>query len=269
MNQNLPHLKWELRDGIVLLQLDRASKRNSISDELIQSLATFFEAPPEEAKVVVLHGAGDNFCAGLDLLEYKEKGPFEAMKHSQSWHRCFDRIQFGGLPVVAALKGAVIGGGLEIAMATHVRVSEPSTFYELPEGMRGIFVGGGASVRVARAMGSGRMTEMMLTGRRYGAEDGVRLGLAHYLVGDGEALGKALELATAIARNAPISNYAMLTAIARIEDMSMSEGLYTESLMAALAQTSDEAKARITAFFESRRRTQQATEGGVKTWESA
>ena len=253
MNRHLPHLKWELRDGIALVQLDRATKRNSISDELIESLATFFEAPPKEAKVIVLHGAGDHFCAGLDLLEYKEKGPFEAMRHSQTWHRCFERIQFGGLPVVAVLKGAVIGGGLEIAMATHVRVSETSTFYELPEGKRGIFVGGGASVRVARAIGAGRMTEMMLTGRRYGAEDGLRLGLAHYVVGDGEGLPKALELAATIAENAPISNYAMVTTIARVEDMPMSEGLYTESLIAALAQTSDEAKSRISAFFEGRR----------------
>lgn len=254
MNRNLHHLSCELREEIALLQLDRAAKRNAISDELIESLDQFFRSPPKDAKVVVLHGAGDNFCAGLDLLEYKEKNPFEAMLHSQSWHRAFERIQFGGLPVVAVLKGAVIGGGLEIAMATHVRVSEPSAFYELPEGKRGIFVGGGASVRVARAIGAGRMVEMMLTGRRYNAEDGLRFGLAHYLVGEGEGLPKAIELATAIAQNAPLSNYAMLTAIARIEDMSMTEGLYTESLLAALAQTSEEAKARISAFFESRKR---------------
>jgi (methylthio)acryloyl-CoA hydratase len=254
MMKNLPHLKWELRDGIATLELDRVPKRNAINDELIHSLSVFFEAPPKEATVAVLTGAGDNFCAGLDLLEYKEKDPMEAMLHSQTWHRCFDRIQFGGLPVVAVLKGAVIGGGLEIAMATHVRVSEPSTFYELPEGQRGIFVGGGATVRVARAMGAGRMTEMMLTGRRYLAEDGLRLGLSHYLVAQGEGLGKALELAAAIAKNAPISNYAMMTAVARIDDMSMTDGLYTESLMAAFAQTSDEAKARIEAFFAGRRR---------------
>lgn len=255
MNRNLPHLSCELRDGVALLQLNRAAKRNAINDELVDSLDQFFRAPPKEAKVVVLHGAGDNFCAGLDLLEYKEeKNSLEAVLHSQSWHRAFEQIQFGGLPVVAVLKGAVIGGGLEIAMATHVRVSEPSAFYELPEGKRGIFVGGGASVRVARAIGAGRMVEMMLTGRRYNAEDGLRLGLAHYLVGEGEGLTKAIELATAIAQNAPLSNYAMLTAIARIEDMSMTEGLYTESLLAALAQTSEEAKARINAFFESRRR---------------
>jgi (methylthio)acryloyl-CoA hydratase len=253
VNTNLPHLKWNVRDdGIALVQLDRFNKRNAICDEMIQSLAIWFCAPPSEAKVAVLHGAGHDFCAGLDLMEYKEKGPFEAMKHSQSWHRCFESIQFGGLPVVAALQGAVIGGGLEIAMATHVRVSEPTTFYELAEGRRGIFVGGGASVRVARAIGAGRMTEMMLTGRRYDAADGVRLGLAHYLVGEEEALPTAIELAKKIALNAPISNYAMLTAIARIEDMSTAGGLYTESLVTALVQTSDEPKARITAFFKAR-----------------
>jgi len=176
------------------------------------------------------------------------------MRHSQGWHRAFELIQSGGLPVVAAMKGAVIGGGLELAMATHVRVSEPSTFYQLPEGQRGIFVGGGASVRVARAIGAGRMTEMMLTGRRYDAEDGLRLGLAHYLVGAGNALTKAIELARAIASNAPLSNYAMLTAIARIDDMSASDGLYTESLVAALAQTSDDAKNGIAAFLERKKK---------------
>ncbi len=257
MKEQLPHLAWEVRDHIAVVRLERAAKRNAINDQLIASLHSFFSAPPKGTKVVVLHGAGDNFCAGLDLMEHKERSPIEVVHHSQGWHRCFDQIQFGGIPVVCALKGAVIGGGLEIAMATHVRVSEPSTFYELPEGRRGIFVGGGASVRVGRAIGVGRMVEMMLTGRRYGADEGLKLGLAHYLVGEGDALGKATELATVIAENAPISNFAMLTAIAHINDMSMTEGLYTESIVAALAQTSEEAKERITAFFEGRKRSKQ------------
>lgn len=237
-------------NGIALLELTRPAKHNALSDGFIAALAEFFGAPPKDARVVVMYTRGENFCAGLDLSEHKERNPFEVMQHSQSWHRAFERIQFGGLPVVAALNGAVIGGGLELAISTHVRVAEPSTFYQLPEGQRGIFVGGGASVRVARAIGAGRMTEMMLTGRRYDAEDGLRLGLSHYLVGAGESLGKAVELATSIARNAPLSNYAMLHAIARIDDMSMSDGLYTESLVAALVQSSDEARNGIAAFLE-------------------
>jgi enoyl-CoA hydratase/carnithine racemase len=237
-------------DGIALLELTRPAKHNAINDGFIAALDAFFSAPPADAKVIVIHTRGEHFCAGLDLSEHKERTPFEVMRHSQSWHRAFERIAQGGLPVVAAMTGAVIGGGLELAMATHVRVAEPSTFYQLPEGKRGIFVGGGASVRVARAIGAGRMTEMMLTGRRYDASEGLALGLAHYVVEAGQALPRAIELARTIASNAPLSNYAMLTAIGRIDDMSSSDGLYTESLVAALVQTSDEAKKGINAFLE-------------------
>ena len=92
-------------------------------------------------------------------------------------------------------RGAVVGGGLELATSTHVRVAGRSTFYQLPEGQRGIFVGGGASVRVSKIIGPDRMTEMMLTGRRYDAEDGYRLGLSHYLVDDAEVLPEAMPAA--------------------------------------------------------------------------
>ena len=88
-----------------------------------------------------------------------------------------DKIQFSGLPVVSAMFGAVIGGGLELATATHVRIAEPSVIFQLPEGRRGIYVGGGASVRVGRILGADRMIEMMLTGRKYNADEGLRLGL--------------------------------------------------------------------------------------------
>ncbi len=251
---DLPHVAWEVRGEIVLLRLSRPEKHNAINDALFESLGAFFESPPAPAKVVILHADGEHFSAGLDLSEHRRRTPFEVMQHSQRWHRTFERVQFSGLPVVAVLKGGVIGGGLELAMATHVRVSEPSTFYALPEGQRGIFVGGGGAVRVARAMGAGRMVEMMLTGRRYGAEDGLRLGLAHYLVGTGEGLSTALELGERIAGNAPVSNFAMTTALARIDDMATTEGLFAESLMTALTQTSDEARERMDAFLARKNR---------------
>ena len=81
------------------------------------------------------------------------------------WHRVFDRIEHGTLPVISVLKGAVVGGGLELASTTHIRVAETSTFYALPEGQHGLFVGGGGSVRIPRLIGAHRMTDMMLTGR--------------------------------------------------------------------------------------------------------
>ncbi len=91
------------------------------------------------------------------------------------------------MPVIAALHGAVVGGGLELASACHIRVADDSTFYALPEGSRGIFVGGGGAVRIPRLIGTARMTDMMLTGRVYNAEEGERTGLAQYLVPQGQA----------------------------------------------------------------------------------
>jgi len=244
-------LVHEQRGEIALLRLNRPDKRNAINDPLIAAIRDFFRDPPKEAKVAVIHGAGEHFCAGLDLSELTTRTPPETMRHSQMWHEAFHNVQFG-LPVVTAMHGAVIGGGLELATACHVRVAEPSCFYALPEGQRGIFVGGGASVRVSRIIGAGRMAEMMLTGRAYDAEAGQALGLSHYLVGKGEALDKALELAGRIAKNAPLTNYAVLNALPRIADMSMTDGLFTESLVTALVTGADDAQERLRAFLDKR-----------------
>ena len=150
------------------------------------------------------------------------------------------------------LKGAVIGGGLELASATHLRVAEPSTFYALPEGQHGLFVGGGGSVRVPRLIGAHRMADMMLTGRVVDAEEGQALGLSHYLVGPGEGLAKALELATKIATNSPVTNFAVLQALPRIAEANPAEGYLLESLMAALAGSSEQAQERMQAFLQGR-----------------
>lgn len=238
-------------DGVIYtITLNRPEKRNAVSDRLLEALEQAFIATPESTRAIILAGAGEHFCAGLDLAEHQHREPFGVMQHSRGWHRIFDRIENGGIPVIAALHGAVIGGGLELATATHVRVAEPQTIYQLPEGRHGIFVGGGASVRVAKLIGPGRMCEMMLTGRIIDAEEGQRLGLSHYLVGKGEALAKARQLAERIAENAPMANWAMVSAISRIHNMASDDGLFVESLTAALTQTSPEVVARIGEFLQ-------------------
>jgi enoyl-CoA hydratase/carnithine racemase len=246
-------IDFELRDRIAVLTLNRPEKRNAINDILIQDLHRFFSAPPSDALAVILKGNGDHFCAGLDLAEHRERDVAESFEHSRYWHRTFDLIQYGGLPVIAVMHGAVMGGGLELATTAHVRVAEPSTIYQLPEGRRGIYVGGGASIRVARVIGPGRMTEMMLTGRRRNAEEGQELGLSHYLVGDGEAFEKAIELADTITGNAPLANKMMLNTIQRIDRMGESEGYFVESLASALTQTSEDAREGMRAFLEKRK----------------
>lgn len=239
------------QDGIVYsIKLTRPDKRNAISDRLLTALDTALQNTPEGTRVIILSAQGDHFCAGLDLTEHQHREPFGVMQHSQTWHRIFHRVQHGGIPVIAVLHGAVIGGGLELAAAAHIRVAEPTAIYQLPEGRHGIFVGGGASVRVARIIGAGRMCEMMLTGRILDADEGQRLGLSHYLVGEGEGMGRAHALAKRVAENAPMANWAMASAIARIDNMSSDDGLFVESLTAALTQTSPEVTARIGEFLQ-------------------
>jgi len=245
-------LRIELRGAVVHVRLDRPAKRNAVSDALVAQLHTCFVNLPEAARAVVLSGEGDHFCAGLDLAEVSERSVAEGIVHSRSWHAAFERVQFGKVPVVAVLHGAVVGGGLELAASCHVRVAESSAFYGLPEGQRGLFVGGGGSARIPRLIGTARMTDMMLTGRVYDAREGHAIGISHYLVEPGEGLTKALALAERIAANAPLSNFAVMHALPRIADMAQDEGLFVESLMAAIASGDEAAKMRVRAFLEGR-----------------
>lgn len=243
-------LTVEQQDRIAIVTLNRPEKRNALSEKLWQALKTTFESFDSSVRAVVLAGSGPHFCAGLDLSEHRHREAFASIAMSRFAHATLDAIQFGGRPVVAALQGAVIGGGLEVATATHIRVADSTAFFQLPEGRRGFYVGGGASVRVAKIIGSGRMVEMMLTGRTLDAAAGERIGLAHYLVEPGKALEKAIELANTVARNAVIPNYLIVQALPRIEDMSASDGLWTESIAQAVSMTSEDARAGIDAFFD-------------------
>lgn len=240
----------EMRGPVALVRLSRPAKRNALNDALIAALRDVFQNLPEQAGAAVICGDGDHFCAGLDLSELKERDAGEGVHHSRSWHVALDAVQFGCVPVIAALHGAVVGGGLELASACHIRVADDSTFYALPEGTRGIFVGGGGSVRIPKLIGVARMTDMMLTGRVYNAQDGERLGFAQYLTPTGQSLDKALELATRIAGNAPLTNFALMHALPRIAEQPADHGYLTEALMASIAQAAPEAKSRVRAFLD-------------------
>jgi (methylthio)acryloyl-CoA hydratase len=245
-------LRIEAAGPVAHVRLNRPAKRNAVNDALIAQLHSCFINLPDAVSAVVLTGAGDHFCAGLDLSELTQRSVAEGVAHSRSWHATMDAIQFGRAPVVAVLHGAVVGGGLEIASSCHIRVAEASAYYGLPEGQRGIFVGGGGSARVPRLAGVATMTDMMLTGRVLDAQEGQQRGLTQYVVADGAGFAKACALASQIAGNAPLSNFAVMQALPRIADLSQGDGLFVESLMAAIAQGDDAAKERVRAFLDKR-----------------
>ena len=253
MSLTLPETLDVARSGdVAIVTVCRAAKRNALDSATVQAIGGFFDAPPAWARAAVLAADGDHFSAGLDLNDLDEMDAVAGLHHSRMWHRALGGVESGTLPVVAVLKGAVVGGGLELATAAHIRVAEDSTFFALPEGQRGLFVGGGASVRVPRLIGVHRMSDMMLTGRVLSADEGATAGLAQYRVADGEGLAKALELAERMAANSPVTNYAVIQALPRIAEASHSGGLFMESLMSAVSQSSEEAKTRMTDFLNKR-----------------
>ena len=252
MLRSLDLLSIEIDGPLAQVRLNRPAKRNAINDALLAQIHSCFVNLPEQVRAAVLSGAGDHFCAGLDLSELTERSVAEGIAHSRSWHAAMEQIQFGRVPVVAVLHGAVVGGGLELASAAHIRVAEASAFYALPEGSRGIFVGGGGSARLPRLIGVACMTDLMLTGRILDAAEGQQRGLSQYLVADGEGSARARELAQRIAANAPLTNFAVTQALPRIADLPQSDGLFVEALMAAIAQGDDAAKERLRAFLDKR-----------------
>jgi len=248
----MDYVSLEYRDNVALVGLNRPQKRNAISDAFIEELDRVITEVESTAKAAVIFGHGPHFCAGLDLAEHVKKTPFEGVHGSRRWHQVFGRIQRGKLPWIAALHGAVVGGGLELASSVHVRVADTTAFFALPEGQRGIFVGGGASVRSARLMGVTRMTDLMMTGRSVDAETAERWAIVNYVVPEGQALEHATKLAAQAATNAELSNYAIIHALPRINDMGSDDGLWVESLISSFTTTSPEAEARLNDFLAKR-----------------
>ena len=243
---------YKLSDGVAWLGLNRPHKRNAIDGTLLTEFEAALRRAHEEARALVIFGHGSCFSAGLDLAEHRAREPAEVFHHSRAWHAAFSLLRQGRIPAIAVLHGATIGGGLELAAACHIRVADASAFFALPEGTRGIYVGGGASVYVARLLGASRVADMMLTGRVLDAAAAERAGLVQYLVPEGEAKPKAGELAAKVSVMAPLTVLGVLHALPRIQDMSEPDGLFVESLMAAFSQTGPEAATRLAEFVAKR-----------------
>ena len=239
-------------DGVWVVTLNRPAKRNALDIHTIEELVDFFSAAPRAGvRAVVLAGAGDHFCAGLDLIEHHDadRSPADFMHVCLRWHEAFNKMEYGGVPIIAALQGAVVGGGLELASAAHVRVMDQTAYFALPEGQRGLFTGGGATIRVTDLVGKARMIDMMLTGRVYQGQEAVDVGLAQYSV-DGSSFDAALDLARKAAENLPLSNFAICSAVSHMQNMSAMDAAYAESVVAGVVNTQPDARARLAAFAD-------------------
>lgn len=240
------------KNGLAIVTLARSEARNALDESMIDQLIRLFYAigKSDEVSAVVMRAEGPTFCAGLDLKEhyYKDRSSIDFMRVCRGWHEAFNNMQFSGKPIVSALKGAVVGGGLELASAAHIRVADATTYFALPEGQRGIFTGGGATVRVADMVGKARMVDMMLTGRIYQGQEAVDVGLCQYLVDEGESETLAMELGQKIAENLPLTNMAITLGIEHSQNVSSYDAYFSEAFIAGIVNTQPDARERLAAF---------------------
>ncbi len=246
---------YELEGRVALIGLNRPEKRNALSLDLLHGLAEAVGRAAEEADAGVLFGHGPVFSGGLDLAELARRissAPAKPVRRERNkWHEVFDLIDRGTIPFVAALHGATIGGGLELASAAHIRVADPTTFFALPEGQRGIFLGGGGTVRIQKIIGYHAMADMMLTGRVISAAEGRELRVVQYLVEPGQALAKAKDIATRITQNTQQTNWQITNVLPRIGELSHDDGLFMEHINTAMARH-PETLERLKEFLEKR-----------------
>jgi methylglutaconyl-CoA hydratase len=222
-------VRAELRGGVGLWTLARPARQNSLAGETLERLCELAAAARAEPRLrcVVIAGEGDKvFCAGADLKERRGMSLDQVRQQLDLFRRCFDSIDGLDRPVIAAIEGAALGGGLELALACDLRVCGPHATLGLTETRLAIIPGAGGTQRLARTVGVARAKQMILLAERVGAEEALRRGLVHRVCAPGErALALALEWADELARGAPLALAAALAALDAAWDRELSAGL--------------------------------------------
>jgi enoyl-CoA hydratase/carnithine racemase len=214
----------------------------------------------DDLRVAILTGAGDRaFCAGADLRDVAEF--YRSLTSAERLRRAEHEPGLGGIsrnleidkPIVAAINGHCLAGGLEIALACDLRIASESASFGLPEVTRGIIPGAGGTQRLPRLIGPERALDLILTGRRIDAREAERIGLVTRVVPQGRLRDEAVALAKQIAENAPLAVRAAKAAVWRGLDLPLEEGLRLEQLLAEPVRQSEDAQEGPRAFLEKRK----------------
>jgi enoyl-CoA hydratase/carnithine racemase len=244
------------QEAIAWLTLNRPQQINAINEALRTQLpAVLAELDADETiRVIVVHGAGERgFCAGADIREFSEIGPLlqeRRKRHAAPWARAFDRVS---KPIIAAIHGYCLGGGLEIALSCDIRMAAQNAQFALPEVGLGVIPGYGGTQRLARLIGMGPAMDLLLSGRRIDATEAFRLGLVTRIVDSPEALRAAAnDLADELTRKPPHAVSCAKEALRTGWDLDLQNGLALErDLFTFLSGTEDRLEA-AAAFREKR-----------------
>ncbi len=247
---------YDLDDGVATLTLNRPEARNAISVQLLKDLESALEeivATPE-ARTVVIIGAGDKaFCAGADLKERAGMSPEAVADFLSSINRIYTAIQYLKLPVIAAVNGAAFGGGLEMAMAADIRLAAETAVMGLTETRLAIIPGAGGTQRLPRLVGMAKAKELILTGRRVGAQDALEIGLVNAVHPLEKLLEAGHQLAREISEGGPIAVQQAKVAINEGMETDLQSGLTIESEAYATCIPTEDRLEGLQAFREKRK----------------
>lgn len=235
-------LLFEIIDGVETITLNRPKALNALNLQLVANLQKGVEAAErnDEVRVIVITGSGRAFVAGADIMEMVDQdGDFMA-SHSRQVHQCFLKIINCSKPVIAAINGMALGGGMELAMACHYRVASEKAVFSQPEVMLGAIPGGGGTQLLPRLIGRSAATYYLLTGENIPAPEAYRLGIVDRLVADDMVMVTAIAVAKVIARKAPIAVKLMLEGVMKGFNLDLASALeLEESLWRTNGNTED------------------------------
>jgi enoyl-CoA hydratase len=251
----LDYVRVEREGNIAVLTVDRQEKLNALDQQVVEEIGqALLEIEAEAPRAIVVTGAGERaFIAGADIGAMSSMDPMEAKRFSEIGHAAMALLDRSPVPTIAAINGFALGGGCEVAIACDIRIASENAVLGLPEVGLGILPGMGGTQRLPRLVGPGLAKELIFTGRRLDAEEARAVGLVNRVVGQGEALGAAKELAAEIAANGPLAVRHAKAAANRSLDVDLVSGLEYEADQFALLFATEDAREGMGAFAEKRK----------------
>ena len=248
-----PLVETSIDDHVALCRLNRPEARNALSPELMADLAEQLERfdADTEVRCIVIAGSDEVFAAGADIRALSERQFQDALFHPAA--AFWKRVAECRTPLIAAVSGFALGGGCELALICDMIVASETAEFGQPEITLGIIPGGGGTQRLARAVGKQRAMELVLTGRRFDAEEAARMGIVNQVTGKRDWLSAALELAARVASRPPLASKLAKQAVLAAEETGLAAGLEHERRLYELAMATEDRVEGMQAFLEKRR----------------
>ncbi|QQE73399.1 enoyl-CoA hydratase [Brevibacillus composti] len=248
------HWNVQREDRIAVVSINRPPA-NALSQETLKELNALLDELENDSqvKVIVLTGEGRFFIAGADIKEFTQLEPQDAEAMARAGQKTFDRLETYPKPIIAAINGACLGGGLELALSCHIRLAAPEAKLGLPELNLGLIPGYGGTQRLPRLVGRGRATQMILTSEMIGGEEALRLGLVEAVYPLDQLVDKAKELALAISQKSAATLRLALEAIHTGVIDGLTAGLEQEAKLFGQAFATEDMKEGVSAFLEKRK----------------